>query len=471
MSEKIPAADHLAAPELTSAQKKGLWGMSRPLLVEQALQLSVPLLDTFFLSRVSDSAASAAGAMTPAIFFCVNILWVTVFAGSSIASQRLGAGKPEQAVATIATYSLWILLLGALLTLLLYVISPWISLTMGLPAQVQADANSYMAIVCLLMVIWAAKLIFQSILNIYGQPQWNMLANIVFFGANCLGNSIVVFGWFGCPPLGIQGVAWASVIALLLGVLVSGTMVFWQVKLGFHWHNFKREFRSASQHTFRIALPSMIEPMSFDLNMIVLNSFAASLGAAALAAKIYTFNTFLVGLIITMALTMASEVLICQFVGAARYHKAIAQMRQSLKAALWGSGLVVFALVLLHSPIMHLYTDNEVIIASAFWLFLLAALSEPPRAVNVMVGGVLRATGDGMLISTVGPLFTWLVAVPAAYVMAFVFGWGLYGIMLSAILDEGCRSLMYWKRWKMNRWQHSHVQALEQKKLIAEALL
>jgi putative MATE family efflux protein len=456
--------------DTTSAQKKGLWGMSRPLLVEQALQLSVPLLDTFFLSRVSDSAASAAGAMTPAVFFCVNILWVTVFSGSSIASQRLGAGSPEKAVATIATYSLWILLLGALLTLLLYFVSPLITLAMGLPGQVQTDANTYMRIVCWLMLIWSAKLIFQSILNIYGQPQWNMIANIVFFSANTLGNSIVVFGWFGCPPLGIVGVAWASVIASILGILVSGTMVVWQVKLAFHWRNFKQEFRSATHHTFRIALPSMIEPMSFDMNMIVLNGFAASLGAAALAAKIYTFNTFLVGLIITLALTMASEVLICQFVGAGRYEKAIAQMKQSLKAALWGSGLVVFALVVLHSPVMHLYTDNEVIIASAFWLFLLAALSEPPRAVNVMVGGILRATGDGLLISIVGPLFTWLVAVPAAYVMAFVFGWGIYGIMLSAVLDEGCRSFMYWKRWKLNRWQTSHVHALEQKKLMAESL-
>lgn len=53
----------------TAAQSKGLWGMSRPLLVEQALQLSVPLLDIFFLSRVSDSSAAAAGAMTPVIFF------------------------------------------------------------------------------------------------------------------------------------------------------------------------------------------------------------------------------------------------------------------------------------------------------------------------------------------------------------------------------------------------------------------
>ncbi len=437
--------------------------MSRPLLVEQGLQLSVPLLDTFYLSHISDSAASAAGSMTPVIFFCVNILWVTVFAGSSIASQRLGAGNKEKAIATIATYASWGLVLGVLLTAALYTASPLITAAMGLPSQVQQDANLYISIVCLLLFVWSIKLIFQSILNIFGQPQWNMLANIVFFSANAFGNTVVVFGLFGCPKLGIAGVAWASVIASILGILVSGTVVIAFIKIPFHWRSLRREFKNASHHTLRIALPSMIEPLSFDINMIVLNGFAASLGAVALAAKIYTFNIFLVGLIITLALTLASEILICQFVGAGNYSKAAKQMKQSLKAALWGSGAVVFALLVFNHPIMGIFTDNETLLGSAFWLFLLAALSEPPRAVNVMVGGVLRATGDGLLISIVGPLFTWLVAIPTAYVMAFVFEWGVYGILLSAILDEGCRAVMYWYRWRLNRWQHTHVHAIEQR--------
>ena len=453
----------------TAAERKGLWGMSRPLLVEQSLQLSVPLLDTFFLSRVSDSAASAAGSMAPVIFFCVNILFVTVFSGSSIASQRLGAGSDEKAAATIATYALWIFLLGGLLTAVVYFASPFVTLFMGLPTEVRLDADIYMSIVCWLMFIWAGKLVFQSILNVYGQPQWNMYANTVCFLANLLGNSVVVFGLFGFPKMGIEGVAWASVVGSAAGVVVSGLAVFLRIKLKISWQRLRQEFRPASGHIGRIALPSMIEPLSFDLNMIVLNSFAASLGAAALAAKVYTFNTFLMGLIVSLALTMATEVLICQKVGAGKYHEAMAQMRQSLRAALWGAGAVAFVLLLLHRPVMGLYTDDEWLLGGAFWFFLLAAISEPPRTLNIMVGGVLRATGDGFLISMIGPLFTWTVALPAAYLMVFVLEWGVYGILLSAILDESCRAIMYWRRWKLNRWQHTHVHAREQKAMAAKA--
>jgi len=456
--------------EQTAAQSKGLWGMSRPLMVEQGLQLSVPLMDTFFLSRVSDSAAAAVGAMSPVIYACINTLWVTVFAGSSIASQRLGAGNRERAVATIGTYAFWSLLIGALLTVTVYVAAPWISQLMGLPGQVREDANTYMGIICLLMAVWSVKLVFQTVLNIFGQPQWNMLSNIVFFIANMIGNAIVVFGLFGFPKLGIAGVAYASVAAALIGILVSGIAVLTQVQLKLKLAAIRKEFRSASQHILRIALPSMIEPISFDINMIVLNSFAASLGALALAAKVYTFNVFLTGLIITFALTRASEVLICQYVGAGNYQRASSQMRQSLRAALLGSGILVIVLVSLSQPIMNIFTDDEWLLSSAFWLFLLAALSEPPRAVNVMTGGVLRATGDGFLISVVGPLFTWIVAIPAAYIMAFVLDWGVYGILMAAILDEGCRALMYWYRWTLNRWHHTNVNALEKARSDAAEL-
>lgn len=463
MSEPVSISKNSTEPELTAAQSKGLWGMSRPLLVEQSLQLSVPVLDIFFLSRISDSAAAAAGAMTPVIFFCVNILWVTVFSGSSIASQRLGAGDREKTLATIATYSAWILMVGSLLTLLLYWASPWVCQVMGLPGQMQADAVTYIQAICVIMIVWAFKMIFQTILNIFGLPQWNMLANIIFSICNVLFCSAVVFQWFGMPHYGIAGVAYASVLASIIAVLVSGFFVFTRLDLALSWKSFTKEFVPSSRHTLRIALPSMIEPMSFDLNMMVLNGFAASLGAAALAAKIYTFNTFLIGLVITLALTMATEILVCQYVGAGWYEKAARQMRQSLKAALWGSAVIVVILLALHRPIMDVYTDDEWVIGASFWLFLLAALSEPARAVNVMVGGVLRATGDGLLISIVGPLFTWIVAIPAAYCMVFFLHWGVFGILLAAILDEGVRSIFYWRRWKSNKWHHTHVYALEAK--------
>ncbi|GAB3019978.1 MATE family efflux transporter [Bowmanella dokdonensis] len=446
---------------MSQAQQKGLWGLSKPLLLEQALQFMVPLLDTIFLSIISDSAASAAGALTPVLFLCGNLIWVTVFAGASIANQRIGAGNYARANATIWIFALWSILLAGLVAGLLCLFAEDITQLMGLRGQIGLDAQTYLHIAFALVLVWCGKAICQSILNMYGLPGWNLLANLVYFIANLAGNCIVVFQLFGLPEYGIAGVAWASVIASSLGVLVSLLAIAFNLNLRVSRADLGSNFSSVSHNLARIAAPSAIEPLSFDINMVVLNSLAAKLGPQALAAKIYTFNTFMLGLIISVALTTATQILVTQKVGSGEMDKADQQLRQSLRAALWGTGLVALLLTLLHHPIMSLYTDNEKLLAGAFWWFALAGLSEPGRTINIMTGFNLRATGDGWYISWVGPLFTWAVALPLAYLMAFVLDWGVAGLLLSAVIDESGRAFIFHRRWQQKHWHHSHVHARE----------
>nr|WP_269813765.1 MATE family efflux transporter [Bowmanella yangjiangensis] len=445
----------------TRAQQQGLWGLSKPLLLEQALQFSVPLMDTLFLAILSDAAASAAGALAPVLFLCGNIIWVTVFAGASIANQRLGAGNLERAKATIWIYALWSILLGILIALGLYVATPWITSVMGLNGDIGANANDYLHIAATLVIVWAVKGVCHSILNMHGLPGWNLLANLVYFLANLAGNAIVVYQLFGLPHYGITGVAWASVIASSLGVLVSLTAITFNVPLKITLSQFTQNFSNVTQNLLRIAAPSAIEPLSFDINMVVLNSMAAKLGALALAAKVYTFNTFMLGLIISVALTTATQILVTQKVGAGKLQQADQQLRRSLRIALLGTGLTAALLVTLNQSIMQLYTQDEWILAGAFWWFLLAGLSEPGRTVNIMTGLNLRATGDGWYISAVGLLFTWLVALPLAYLLAFVLKLGLLGLLISAVVDESGRALLFYRRWRQQRWHHSHIHARE----------
>ncbi len=434
------------------------------MLLEQALQFSVPLIDTLFLSIISDHAAAAAGAIAPILFLCGNLLWVIVFAGASIANQRLGAGLKDKAIATIWVFAFWCMILSLMLAALLYWgIDPLIAL-MGLPAQMADYAHHYLHVAFVLVVIWSAKAICQSILNMFGLPGWNLLANLIYFLANLVGNTIIVFQLFGIPDYGITGIAWASVIASLLGVLVSLVAIATQLHLPFKWGDIRRHSASVSQNLVRIGAPSIIEPISFDLNLIMLNSLAAKVSALALTAKIFIFNTFMLGVIISVALTTATQILVTQKVGAGKLAHADQQLRHSLRISLMGTGVVAVILTAFHHPIMAMYTQEQQLLGGAAWWFLLAALSEPGRTTNIMVGFNLRATGDGWYISIAGPLFTWLVALPMAYVMAFILNWGLSGLLLGALLDECGRALLFWRRWRQQHWHHSHIHAREARK-------
>ncbi|UTA47017.1 MATE family efflux transporter [Simiduia sp. 21SJ11W-1] len=445
----------------SQVQQKGLWGMTRPMLLEQALVLSIPMTDLFFLSRISDSAAAAVGAITPILYFSFTCLWVVAFAGSALTSQRMGAGDYQKANATIGVYGLWLLLFSLLATAMVFYGGPLVSGWMGLESAIKADADTYLRITAWMIGVWGIHSLTHSILTVYGLPQWNLLANAVYFISNVIGNSCVVFGLFGLPKLGLEGVAWVSVFSSLLGVVIAILAIRLKLKLHIAWARVRADFRGHSRQLGRIALPSIAEPLSFDGQMIVLSAIVAVGGTTELAARAYTFNTFMVLLIFTIAISTATEVLVGQHVGAGHFKKAHKQLHQSLKAAYWGALGLGVLLTLCAPQIMALYTNDAAILAMAYFYFGLSLLAEPGRVTNIIVGNTLRGTGDGWFISIAGVLFSWLVAVPLAWLLAIHLGWGLLGVLVAAAMDECCRSLIYYRRWGQGHWRHKNATALE----------
>src|SRR5690606_19023530 len=286
---------------------KGLWGMSAPMLVDQAVTYTIPLIDMFFLSRISDDAAAAVGAIMPLVFVANAFLFVSAFAGASVANQRIGADDYERGNATIMAYTLFVAGLALIAALAVNHGGPVIASAMSLSPAVEGYAITYLGIIGWMVALWGCRTVYQTILNIYGEPKWNTVSNIVFFGANLIGNSIAVYGFMGIPPSGVEGVAIASVGAAFASLILVMSMAHFRLHIRLPLRRGISEFRNLIKPVLRIAAPSILEPMSFQAYMIALNWIAAEVGDVALKAKIYAYNTFLFCLMISIALSMATE--------------------------------------------------------------------------------------------------------------------------------------------------------------------
>jgi Na+-driven multidrug efflux pump len=97
----------------------------------------------YFLSRVSDSAAAAVGAVTPLVFVANAFLQVSAFAGASIAGQRIGANDYQRGNATIGAYSLFVLALSVIAVLAVNKGGPIIAGLMNLSDSVEPFAMEY----------------------------------------------------------------------------------------------------------------------------------------------------------------------------------------------------------------------------------------------------------------------------------------------------------------------------------------
>lgn len=440
---------------------KGLWGMSRPMFLDQAVTYTIPLIDMYFLSRISDSAAAAVGAIMPLVFVANAFLIVSAFAGASIASQRIGANDYVRGNATIAAYSIFVVILALIAAFTLNHGGPWVASAMSLSAEIEQHARTYLSIIGWMVALWGCRVIYQTILNIYGEPQWNTYSNIILFGVNLIGNAIAVYGFMGIPPTGMVGVAVASIVAA--GVSLLFVMLIVHFKLRIHiplcegWKNFS----ALIAPVLMIAVPSILEPMSFQAYMIALNWIAAEVGELALKVKVYAYNTFLFCLMISIAIGMATEAIIAQRVGRKEFELVDKQLKQSLKIALIGTSILALCWLLFNQPILKLFSSDPAVIAIGLWAFVLSFLAEPWRTVNIIIGSALRCTGDAAFTSISSIAVIWLFSVPLAYVLAVPIGLGLYGLLIAAVMDEFFRALIKGWRWRQGKWMYTGVVARE----------
>ena len=65
-----------------------------------------------------------------------------------------------------------------------------------------------------------------------------------------------------------------------------------------------------------------------------------------------------------------------------------------------------------------------------------------------------RATGDARFPLYMALLSMWGIAVPLAYFLGIMQGYGLVGIWLALACDEWVRGLAMFWRWRSRRWQN-----------------
>ncbi len=437
-------------PPKSKVLEKGLWVLALPMLFEQMTVFSLPMADTLFLSKISDNAAAAVGAVTPIVFLCGVMLNTLSVGGASVAGQYIGAGWYKRGNAALIVLALITAAVAAVEMISIRVLAPAITKLMDLPPDIRSEANAYLSVIAFWMLAMGGRRVYSTLINVYGHPKWNLASSVLMTALNISFNALVIFVFHA----GIRGIALASVSAACIALLFQIAAAHGLLRIRLPIRYALQRFSTLARAIGKISFPCSVEPLSFNLNMIVLNSMVAQLGISALAARTYTLNVFFMGIIFSISLGMANQTMVAQLIGKREFDEADRQLKKSLKAAVFGAGTVVFLLFLLHRPVMGIFTDNRDILNWAVFLFALSALTEPPRAINIMAGGALRASGDAWHITLVSGAVTWLIAIPLAAFLTFKAGWGLVGIFTSALMDELVRSILNLRRWNHKKWHH-----------------
>jgi Na+-driven multidrug efflux pump len=426
-------------------------------MITLAVGISGPIIDAWFLSRVSDDAAAGVGATLPVFVLLQTMLNALGQAGAGVAGQYLGARRPRLAE---ATFTLMISLLvcgGLVLGALLSVSSPWVVYALGLRGAVAGHSVEFLRIIGAGFVGRALIAGLTNLLAARGLTLWNLGVSMAIVGLNVLFNMLLVGRLFGLPCFGVQGVAVATILSW--GLVSLGTLAWVVHRLGFHpsWMLLALGWKRILRHLVRIGVPSAAEPIAYQLFQVALASQVVRLGTFSLTARVYAANLANLPVLFSYGLGFGAQILVSHLVGAQDFETA----HRRLKAAVaWGAGLSLASSILIAVSghrLLGLFSRDAGIVALGALLLWIDVLVQPAKAANIAITFSLRASGDSRFPAIVGSTLMWTVGIGAAFGLAFGAGWGVAGLWLGMAIDEWIRAVVNGWRWRSGAWQSKGV--------------
>lgn len=432
---------------------KSLWTLTWPLLWSVGLSLSLNFVDAFFLSRVSDEAAAAAGALLPVLAVTVMLLSVVGQAGASVAGQLLGAGREQEVPPTHVALVVFNFTLGVVMSGGFFAVHTLLPGWLGIEPHMEGYAITYLGIVGSFQFVKATQLGFTNILNSRGDTRWVLAEAIVTNVCNVGLNVLLLRGHLGLPALGVAGVAIATVASQAVGLCFTACVVRFRLGHKLPWNIPRAELARRLRPILDIGLPSAVGPISYQLSQVVINTLIISLGSAVLAARVYAMNLFLVTTLLwSIAFGIGTQIAIAHRVGEGSYDGADSLLRRSLKIAVLGNLALSILLAAAHPWLLGLLTDDPEVLRAAAPVFWIAPIVEMGRAMNIVAGGALRASGDARFTSFVSPLVMWGLGVPLCFALVRS-GAGLSGVWIALAADEVARGFLNYGRWRTGRWR------------------
>ncbi len=294
--------------------KQDLRKLIIPLILEQALAITVGMADTMMISSVGEAAVSGVSLVDMYNNLVFSVLAALATGGAVVTSQYLGAGRPEKAcrsarqlICTAGMIAIAVMLLSVLFH------RPVLRLLFGgIEADVMQNAIIYMVISALsfpmLAVYNAAAALFRSM----GNSQITLKVSILMNVVNIAGNAVCIFGLH----MGVAGVALPTLISrTLAGILLYVLLRRPENVIRLERGRFRFDFEEVKRILY-IGIPSGIENGIFQLGRVLVVSIIAGFGTVQIAANGVANSLDAMGCIAGQALNLAMIAVIGRCVGA-----------------------------------------------------------------------------------------------------------------------------------------------------------
>ncbi len=433
-------------------KKLKLFQLAWPIFIETAMFMLLGFIDVYILSNYDDLAASSVNTANQTVSIVTIVFQILSTAGAVMISQYLGA-KERRSASLISVLLLTSqVFFGVIISAVFLLFNQPILILVGADGQILDYASRYLSIV-------GGTMIFQALLNgcsvIIRNHGLTRMTMFVTAGMNVLNTGMDLLL---VPSMGVEGAAIATCISRVISSIILVIILFTKIESPSAFKLLKPFPKGEFLSMLKIGIPSALETFLYNLSQLVITSIVLyCLSENELIAKTYVQIITMFFYLFSMAIGQASQIMIGHLVGAKEYDQAYRQGLRSYRTALVITVITCTVGILLRKPLLSIFTDNAEVIAIGSTILLMNAVLEFGRTTNIVVIACMRGAGDVYFPTICAVLSNWIISVAGSYLLAVVFGMGIYGLWIALAADECVRGILMIIRWKSGAWKNKRV--------------
>jgi len=411
------------------------------------------LIDMLMVGVISTAALAAVG-MSMQFMMVINVLMTLyVVGGSALISRFIGQGRKKRASALLYALVIFAIVLSFFVSLGGYFGSELIYELMGSEADVVEQGALYFEILSLgLVLIFIDNLLYNA-LSAAGDTKSSLYIKLVSAGINAGLNYILIFGHFGFPALGIEGAAYATIIAYLFNVIAYYILIKkLNSKLDFFPIVRVKDIIRVLKVGWSAALDRGISSLSF----LVFVSIITAYGTAELAGYQVGLRIEGIAFMPGFGFAIAGMALVGQNIGAKQFEKAYDMGVVSGRMAYIFMGSVGVVLILIPEYLVSFFTKDVLTIAVASKYLILVGLAQIPLAIMFVYSAALRGAGATKTTLYINVSSLWFLRVIPSYI-AYEMGYGVIAIFIIMNVETLIKGLVYWYIYQQRTWLYTKV--------------
>ncbi len=433
---------------------KNIIQLALPIALENVLHMAVFIVDIIMVGRLGTTAVAAVG-LAGALNFVITMIFCALNAGTTaLVARNFGAEEKAEAQTVAGQSLLLAIILGLIISPLIFYFASDILILMSAEESVVTLGSTYLKIVLSFLVLRLIILTGTAVFRGAGDTRTPMIITLVMNCANILFNWLLIFGIWIFPRMGVEGAAWATSIAYIIGAsLIFYKLLSKKSILSINLKNIISINKSIIQRILRISLPATLDAFLTQIGYLFFIKIVAMLGTVALAAHQIAIRIEAISFMPGYALAIATATLVGQSIGAKKIELARLSMKRNCQIALMMMGFFAFIFLAFAKPMAKVFHPEQDVLALSAFCIMIAAIEQPALAIYMVYAGGLRGAGDTlspMIVTIVGTLCFHL---PVAYIFGIVLEWGLAGIWFGAAIGWILRSIAVYVLFRSGRWK------------------